>query len=213
MAQAQQAAASMCRGMGGACQAMAGGMMAGQIGQGGQAMGDQLSDLESLQLLITEAQAAAGACQGLGDGLGQGLSMEAALQQWMLSQELMGQGGAFGRPGRGAGGRAPRAPTPTGTTIQKAPIKTTEGPIIARQLVEGPQFVGESKQAVQEVVASIVEGYEEALVEEELPRKYHEAQKHYFGELPNLTSAEDAPAEKADEKPAESEEKSDESGE
>ncbi len=128
------------------------------------------------------------------------------MQQWMLSQ---GQGGAFGGPGRGAGGRAPRAPTPTRMKIQKAPIKTTEGPIIARQLVEGPQFVGESRQAVKEVVASIVEGYEEALIEDELPRKYHEAQKHYFGELEDLTSAQDAPAEKA----AESEEKSDDSGE
>ena len=204
MAQAQQAAASMCRGMGAACQAMAGGMMAGGIGQGGQAMGDQLSDLESLQLLISEAMAAAGACQGFGDGLGQGLSMEAAMQQWMASQ-----GGAFGGSGRGAGGQAPRAPTPTRMKIQKAPIKTTEGPIIARQLVEGPQFVGESRQAVKEVVASIVEGYEEALIEEELPRKYHEAQKHYFGELENLTSAQDAPAEKV----AESQEKSDDSGE
>ena len=77
------------------------------------------------------------------------------------------------------------------------------------QLVEGPQFVGESRQAVKEVVASIVEGYEEALIEDELPRKYFDVQKHYFGEIENLTEAEDAPAGKADE----SEEKSDDSGE
>ncbi len=196
MAQAQQAAGKMCSSLGQACQGMAQGMMGqGQLGQG---MSQQLTQLEQMQMLLQQAQAAANACQGQSQGLGQGLSMEAALQQWMNAQ-----GGAFGNPGRGAGGKAPIAPTPTRTRIVQAPIKTTEGDIIARQLIDGPQFVGESRKPVSEVVAEVVEGYDEALIDDQLPRKYHDAHKHYFGELDKRTtpteSSQAEPDESADE--------------
>ena len=193
MAQAQQAAGQMCQSLGQACQGMAQGMMAGQgqLSQAGQGMSQQLTQMEQMQMLLQQAQAAANACQGQSQGLGQGLSMEAALQQWMNAQ-----GGAFGKAGRGAGGKAPIAPTPTRTRIVQAPIKTTEGDIIARQLIDGPQFVGESKRPVSEVVAEVVEGYDEAVIEGKLPRKYHDAHKHYFGELDaRITPTESSQAE------------------
>ncbi len=193
MALAQQAAGQMCQSLGQACQGMAQGMMMGQ-GQLGQAMSQQLTQLEQMQMLLQQAQAAANACQGQSQGLGQGLSMQAALQQWMNSQ-----GGAFGNPGRGAGGKAPIAPTPTRTRIVQAPIKTTEGDIIARQLIDGPQFVGESRKPVSEVVAEVVEGYDEAVIEGKLPRKYHDAHKHYFGELPELIMPTESPQAEPDE--------------
>ena len=132
MAKAQQAAAQMCQGLGQGLNQMAQQMMNGQPGQPGQQAANQLNQMEALQQMLNQAQAAANACQGQCQGLGQGLGMQAATQ-WMLTQ-----GGAFGRRGQGAGGKAPIAPTPTGKNIVRAPSKTGQGDIIARQFIDGP---------------------------------------------------------------------------
>jgi hypothetical protein len=180
MAQAQQAAAKMCQGLGQACQQMAQAMQQGQpgqMGEGAQQAGQQLSQMEQLQQLLQQAQAAANACQGQAQGLGQGLGMG-------------GRGPGMGNRGQGSGGNAPIAPTPWRTKIVKADVNTDpNGDIIARMLVDGPQYVGESRKTATQVVTEIIEGYDEAQVEEPLPRKYDEANKHFYGELPKLVEA------------------------
>jgi hypothetical protein len=193
MAQAQQAAAQMCQGLGQACQQMAQGMgqgQMGQMGQGAQQMADQLNQMEQLQMMLDQAQAAANACQGQCQGLGQGLALK--------------PGGAFGKRGQGAGGRAPLAPTPYGNRKVKANIKTdAETDIIARMLIEGPQIVGESRKPARQMIAELIESFDDAQAEENLPRKYNEAIMHYFGELRELTEAmEPAAAGPAEEPPA-----------
>lgn len=182
MAQAQQMAQQMCQGLGGACQNMAQAMQggqAGQLGQAGQEMAGQLSDLEQLQQLLREARAAASACRGQCQGLGMGLGL----------QQLAQGSGAFGNRGQGAGGRAPIAPTPTGTREVKAPVNTVEGDIIAKQLFQGQQIRGESKAKLVEVIHEASKGVDEAQAEERRHRKYDEAIKHYFGELEKLTES------------------------
>jgi hypothetical protein len=104
--------------------------------------------------------------------------------QWMLKQ-----GGAFGQRGQGAGGKAPIAPTPTGQKIVKAPSKTGQGDIIARQFIDGPNVVGESSAQLRQVSVAVSEGYDEAQSEEQIPPKYVEAHKHYFGELKKRVEA------------------------
>jgi len=192
MAQAQQAASQMCQGLGQACQNMAQGMGDGKFGQAAGQMASQLSQMEAMAQLMREANAMAGMCQGQCQGLGQGLAMK--------------PGGAFGGRGQGMGGKAPLAPTPTGTKDEKANVKTQEGDIIARMLFDGPQIVGESKVELKEAVAEAAEGFDEALSEDQLPRRYHETQKHYFGELKKITEAKavEAEGEKTDEKKTES---------
>ena len=185
MAQAQQAAAQMMRGMGQAMQQMAQAMQAGQmgqLGQFGQQMGNQLNQLEAMQQMLKQAQAAANMCQGQCNGLGQGLALQQAMQQWR-------RGGAFGNRGQGAGGIAPIKRTPSGTKIEQARTKTSSGDIIARWLVDGPQVTGQSQAQLKQVSAAVAEGYEEGLTEDELPRRYHEPQKHYFGELKKFVEA------------------------
>lgn len=172
MAQAQQASNQMCQGLGAAAQALAQAMEAGQMGEGAGQMADQLSQLEQLQMMLQQAQAAASMCQGSCQGLGQGLGMQAAMQQW-------GQGMGAGQ----GGGQRGVAPSPTRTREVRAQGQTGEGDIIARMLVEGPQVVGESRITPSQIIAEVVEGFEEGLDEDQLPRKYHEAQKRYFGEL------------------------------
>ncbi len=189
MMEAQQAAGQMCQGLGQGLGQMAQGMMqggAGEAGQGGQAsqnMGDQLNEMEALQQMLQEARAAMEAAQGQCQGIGQGLGMEQAMQEWLQGR------GAFGGPGQGEGGQAPVTPTPTGTKTVKSPTPTTAGDIIARQFIDGPQIVGESRAEIKQVTGAVSEGYEEALGEDQLPRKYHEAHLHYFGELKKLVEA------------------------
>ncbi|MCH8006860.1 MAG: hypothetical protein IH888_11625 [Planctomycetes bacterium] len=178
MAQGQQAAGRMMQGLAGALGGMAGQLAAGGFADAAGQFSNQLSELEMLQQLLMQAQAAAGACQGQFQGIGQGLGMQSALQLWMQSR-----GGAFGGAGRGVGGKAPISPTPTRTRLTKANTKTTPGDIIARQFIEGPQVVGESKARLRQVAAAVARGFDEALGEDQLPRKYHDAHMHYFGEL------------------------------
>ena len=206
MAQAQQAAQQMCQGMGQAMGQMAQGLQQGQMGQfqqGNQQMGQMLNDMEAMQQMLQQAQAAANACQGQCQGLGQGLNQQMAQQP----------GGAFGGPGIGAGGKAPVAPTPTKTKIEQAKSNTTSGDIIARIYVQGENFKGEAKKKLTPAqLSEHIEGFDEAVLEDQLPRKYHEAQKHYFGDqLPKRVgtpppSAEPAePAEPKDGQTAEGE--------
>ncbi|MCP3905422.1 MAG: hypothetical protein GY715_17490 [Planctomycetes bacterium] len=173
MMQAQQAAKQMCQGMGQACQQMA----QGKFGQGAGQMMNQLNQAEQLQQLLQQARAMANQAQGQGKGLGQGMSLNQ-----LLMQQLQ-QGGAFGQRGQGAGGKAPIQRTPSGMKIVKADAPIVEGEVIASMLIDGVPVRGESKAKLRNVVVKTAEGFDEAIAEDPLPRKYHEAQKTYFGEL------------------------------
>lgn len=175
MVQAQQAARRMCQGLAGACNNLAQAMQGGDAGQAAGELGEQLSELEQMQQLLQQARAAANACRGSAQGMGQGLS----LQQMMTGGGIGGQRGEQSNPGqRGV------APTPTRTRMEQAKSQTgDDGDIIARMLIDGPQVVGESRITPARLVAEVAEGFDEGISEELVPRKYHEAQKRYFGEL------------------------------
>jgi hypothetical protein len=180
MQQAQQQACQQCQGLGQACQQMAQAMQNGQNGQcqqGAQQAGQQLNQMEQMQQLLQQAQAAANQCQGACQGLGQGMG-----QQWK-------QGGGMGGPGQGSGGKAPISPTPYGTKLTKADAPVGEGEIIASMLISGTPIRGEVKSQLKKVTQQQSEGTDEALNEDDLPRRYHEAQKHYFGELEKQVEA------------------------
>lgn len=171
MAQSQQACNNMLEGLGSAAMALAEALADGQAVEGAGQMSDQLSQLEQAQMLLQQAQLAQGMCQGMCQSLGQGLSMNA------MPGISMTQG-----QGQGSGPRGV-APTPTRMREVRAEGQTGEGDIIARMLVHGPQIVGKSRITPSQIIADVVEGYEEGLDEDQLLRKYHEAQKRYFGEL------------------------------
>lgn len=183
MMQAQQAAQQMCQGLGQACQQMAQALNQGQLGQAGaQQMANQLNQMEAMQQLLQQAQAAANQCAGQCNGLGQGMSLSQALGQWK-------QGGGMGKWGQGSGGAAPKSTAPYGTVLTKEAVPVGEGDIIASTLVKGTPIKGESKAKLRDIIASENVGYDEAQNEDPLPRRYHEAQKHYFGELQKQVEA------------------------
>ncbi len=181
MAQAQQAAQQMARGLAQGMNQMAQQLLQGQMAPGGQ-LGEQLSQLEAMQQLLQQAQAAAAVCRGQTKGLGQGLAMQQAMQMWS-------QGGAFGNRGYGAGGKAPISPTPTGTKLVHSPSQSTPGDIIARQFIDGPVIVGESKAKLRAIAEAVDEGFDEAQSDQQVPPKYWEAHMHYFGELKKRVEA------------------------
>ena len=50
-------------------------------------------------------------------------------------------------------------------------------------MIQGEQIVGEARTKLVSVITEAAEGYEEGQLEERIPAKYAESQKHYFGEL------------------------------
>ncbi len=180
MMQAQQAAQQMMKGLGQGLAQMAQQMMQGEPGQLGQQAQGQLTQMEQLQALLEQAQAAQSQCKG--EGLGQGMTMSKALEQWKT-------GPGMGNWGAGAGGKAPVRRTPSGTRMAKADAPLGDGEIIASMLIDGTPVRGESKAKLRQVIDASAEGYDEALNEDLLPRQYHDAMKHYFGQLQQLSKA------------------------
>ena len=54
---------------------------------------------------------------------------------------------------------------------------------------DGPNIVGESVAQLRPVNVAVSEGFDEAQAEEQIPPKYVEAHKHYFGELKKRVEA------------------------
>lgn len=207
-AQAQQAACKACQGMGKACQQMAEGMgQQGQQGQQGeqgqQQMSEMLSDLEAMQQMLQQAQQAASQCQGACEGLGKGLSQWAA----SLPNQKKASDGGMGQWGQGQGGNAPIAPTPTASKIEKEKVEVRSGDIIARQLIEGEQVVGEAKARLRQLSNKISRGFEEGVQDEPVPPHLREVHKRYFGELQKRIDArvDSAPDAESEEKTSTSE--------
>ncbi|MFK7961326.1 MAG: hypothetical protein AB8G96_12475 [Phycisphaerales bacterium] len=147
----------------------------GQMGQSGQAMSQQLSDMEAMQQMMNQAQAMLGQCQGQKQGLG-APSMSGK----------MGQNG--GQQGSGALRNDVQA-APGKTVMQKEEVPMMEGEVIARMLVDGEPITGEAKARIRDVVRAQSSGFDEAIDESPLPRRYHDAVKHYFGQLEERVQA------------------------
>jgi hypothetical protein len=184
MAQAQQAACKMCQGLGGACQQMAQGLKNGQMGQmmqAGQQMAGQLNDMENLQQLLMQAQAACNQCNGQGQNQ----------MTWMMQgPDKFGPG--MGRRGMGQGGQAQLSPTPFGTKLEKENVQVTAGEIISSMQIDGTPVAGESVSRMKAVIEEARQGYDEAQSEEPMPRRYSETLQHYFGNLEEFVKATEA---------------------
>ncbi len=155
---AQQAASKMCKNMGKACKNCAG-------GKKGNGVLGELAKLSAMSKFKTKAQIAKSACQKAAAGMC-----------------------ATGGKGQGNGGSNATEKNDTTLVAERTPVQTLEGTIIARQLFEGGLLTtGESTAAVQEIIASGQRDAEQAIIDEEVPQRYHDLLRHYFGQLENLT--------------------------
>jgi transcriptional regulator NrdR family protein len=177
---ASQMAGSRCSGL---AQAMA----AAGMGSGGlsadelaEAM-DQLDALESMyqQTKLLQAGLAAIA-DGIG-GLGEcdGIGGQAPWREGWSDGFSSGSGG----PGRGFGPRDSDTDGQTGTKSTRTKNAPGEGPVIASWYFKDTQVKGEARRDFTEVVQAGRANAAEAISENQIPRKYEDAVKKYFGEL------------------------------
>ena len=163
-----------------ACSAGAGGLsgdeLAGAIGQ--------LDELEGLQQQFMLCQASldeigrAIAC--LGEGMCEGIGRQGPFAEGLSQRYGPGTGG----PGRGYG---PRTSDTNGeTSTKRTRIKgdnAKQGPIIASWYFKSSQVKGDAKRDFAEVIQAARESAAEAISENQIPRKYEEAVKNYFGQI------------------------------
>jgi len=168
MVQAQKNASQMCKKMGKACKNCS-------SGKNSNGMPSELDKLNAMQMFKTKAQLAKLACQNAAQGMCNG------------SNPIAGTGKTGGK-GQGNGGSNTTKETETASVAERSPVETLEGTIIAKQLFEGGLLTtGESTTSIRETVLAQQRDAEQAIVDEEVPRRYHELLRHYFGQLEELT--------------------------
>lgn len=137
-----------------------------------------LNDMEAQQQMDQAGQCAGGQCKGGGEGpakLAQGGQSE--------GQDGNSDGSGMGKRGQGRGGQAPREVTKTNTVKRREKVEKGQGPIIARQLVEGPAITGEAATALQSVAGDVTRKAESATAEDPVPPHLKEAHRRYFGDV------------------------------
>ncbi len=166
MIKQQQIAKQMCKQLSSSCKKCSNGQGVSE---------KELSKLSELQMFKTEAELSKSQCQGAGAG--------------MCSKP--GAGNGTGGQGQGNGGANNIEETDFATVAKRAPVKSEDGPIIATQLFNGGLLTaGESSAELRETVLKARDEAEQAITEEQVPRKYHDLLRHYFGQLEKLTETE-----------------------
>jgi hypothetical protein len=196
--------AAACRMASGRCsglsQAMGGcGTGAGGLsGDGLAGLADQLDELEALQQQLMLTQAAldqiAKACQGLGKGMCKGLGCQGANCPLCGGRGCNGYGpfstgssqgmsSGTGGPGMGYGPRETDQDGQTSTMRATVQNKDAKGPTIASWYFKGTQVKGEARRDFSEVVQAARDSAAEAISDNQIPRRYEDAVKTYFGRL------------------------------
>jgi hypothetical protein len=180
-ASAFRSAANMCAGLGSAMAAC--GTGAGQLsGDELAAAAEQLGQFDALkqQLMLTQASldeiTRAIAC--LGEGMCDGLGYRGPFGEGPSDRSGPGTGG----PGMGYG---PRGTQSGDTSTQRTRLKNKpgQGPVIASWYFQESQIKGEARRDFTQVVQAARDSASAAISENEIPRKYEEAIKKYFGGL------------------------------
>jgi len=144
---------------------------------------EQLDELEAIkqQLMLTEASLAeiSRAIGYLGEGMCQGLGYQGPFMEGLSDKYGPGTGG----PGVGYGPRSIDETGETSTKKTRLKNKPGQGPVIASWYFKDTQVTGEAKRDFSEVVQAGRDSAAEAISENQIPRKYEDAIKKYFGKL------------------------------
>jgi hypothetical protein len=149
------------------------------------ALSEQLSEMESLhqqfklsQQALAEIEQAVGClgqCQGTCDGQGKQGPWAAG------SSDRSGPG--TGGPGKGYGNRATNESGQTTSEKTRAEGQAGPGQVIASWYFKDTQIKGEARRDFSTVVQAARDGAAEAISENQIPRRYEDAVKKYFGQL------------------------------
>jgi hypothetical protein len=150
------------------------------------AVSEQLDQMEAIQQQLMLTQAALdqieSACKGLGQGMCQGQG-----QGGFRPGTGQGFSAGSGGPGRGYGPRSYDDTGKTATKRKKIESPTQKGPIIASWYFKSDQVKGQASREFKQVIESARDAAAEAINENQIPRKYEDAVKDYFGRLEKST--------------------------
>lgn len=184
-----RSASSRCSGMGkamAACGAGSGGLSGDELA----AVCEQLDELDTIRQQIKLSQATldeierAIACLGQGMCQGQGIGCQGPFQKGLAEKFGSGTGG----PGRGYGPRSSDESGETSTKKTRVKNKDGQGPIVASWYIKGTSVKGQAKRDFSEVIQAGRDNAAEAISENQIPRKYEESVKKYFGQLEESSS-------------------------
>lgn len=181
-AAACRSACNRCSGLGqamAACGAGAGGLSGDELA----AVMDQLDELQATKEQLAAMQASLAQISQAIACLGQGMCQGLGCQGPFSEGPPKGPGPGTGGPGQGYG---PRSIDETGQTASKktrVKNKPGEGPTVASWYFKGNQVKGEAKRDFSEVVQAGRDSAAEAISENQIPRKYEDTVKKYFGRL------------------------------
>jgi uncharacterized phage infection (PIP) family protein YhgE len=181
-AAASRSASMKCAGLGramAACGAGAGGLSGDELA----AVMEQLDDLESLQQQLMLTQATLDEIARAIGYLGEGMCDKPGGYGPFAEGYSRGAGGGTGGPGIGYGPRKTDETGETATKRVRTKNKPGQGPVIASWYFKESQIKGEATRDFTEVIQAARDGAAEAITENEIPRKYEEAIKSYFGQL------------------------------
>jgi hypothetical protein len=179
---ASQAAAGKCSGL---AQALAGagagadGLSADELSE---AM-EQLDALESMHQQTMLLQAGLDEVSRLVGQLGEGMCLGPGGQSPWQEGWSNKFGSGSGGPGMGFGPRDSDTEGQTGTKATRTRNASGEGPVIASWYFKDTQVKGQARRDFTEVVQAGRTSAAEAISENQIPRKYEDAVKKYFGEL------------------------------
>jgi hypothetical protein len=146
-------------------------------------LAEQLDELDAIKQQIMLSQATldeierAIAC--LGQGMCQGPGGQRPFQEGLSDRYGPGSGG----PGRGYGPRASDEDGETSSKKTRIKNKAGQGPVVASWYFKGTQVKGQAKRDFSEVIQAGRDSAAEAISENQIPRRYEESVKKYFGQL------------------------------
>jgi len=178
-----------CQAASGRCSGLASAMAACGVGAGGLSA-DELSDaieqldafeaLHQQTMLLQAGLNEISRCIGcLGDGMCDGRGMQGPWQAGYSTRMGSGSGG----PGMGYGPRNSDTDGQTGTKTTRLKNKSGDGPVIASWYFKDIQVKGEARRDFTEVVQAGRAIAADAISENQIPRKYEDTVKNYFGRL------------------------------
>jgi len=165
---------------------------------------------EKLQKLSTSCKKACSKCKNGGGEGDEAMEAEEVLSEMEADEELesaakslrsqcrSGQCRTSGNPADGRGSRqagtegGPIAEGPHGdgtdkidaeVASRKSQMGSKRKGVIARQLVDAPPVVGESRAKLREIAGNIERGYEDGTDNDPVPPHLRDLHKHYFGDL------------------------------
>jgi truncated hemoglobin YjbI len=179
---ASQAAAGRCSGLAQAMAASgqgAGGLSADEL-SGAIEQLDALESLEQQALQLQAGLSELSRCMGsLGEGMCDSIGGQSPFAEGNRNEYGSGSGG----PGQGFGPRDSDTEGQFGTKTTRVTGKSDQGPVIAGWYFKDTQVKGEARRDFSEVVEAGRARAADAISENQIPRKYEEAVKKYFGQL------------------------------